>query len=65
MSKIESYIAIKAISTIQLTEFVKIEMSNGYQPFGGISCSALTVDEQGKPTNTAVFCQALVKYAIE
>jgi hypothetical protein len=65
MKKVENYIAIKAISTIQLTEFVQIQIKEGYQPFYGISCSALTVDEHGNPTNTAVFCQAMVKYSNE
>lgn len=63
MGNIIEYLAVKAISTDKLTEFVNMHIEQGYQPFGSIACSALTVDENGKPTNTAIFCQAMVKYA--
>jgi len=62
MNQVKDYLAIKAISTDELTSYVNLHIKMGYTPFGGICCSTLNVDKDGKPTNVAVFCQAMVKY---
>lgn len=62
MGIIKEYLAIKAPSTNDLTEWVNTHIEFGWQPFGGISSSTPMVDENGNPSNTIVFSQAMVKY---